>query len=188
MVIPFKYKLVFMRGLLLAIVILPITISGCGNTTSNKESGDVLLDRVLQHENGTLVLDIEEASCYSDMNNPSVNTAEWNAVIVKSGRYDVWISSSTVDSTSLNYENPVHLHFNDVMLDATPRPDKVLSNSSEDLDPLFQIDSYLGTVYIQDTGIIDFQLICEKIVPEDFTGDTHSKLLSLSFKPEDKRR
>ena len=34
---------------------------------------------------GTLALNIENATCYSDVVNPSSNTAEWNVVVSKTG-------------------------------------------------------------------------------------------------------
>jgi hypothetical protein len=61
-------------------------------------------------------------------------------------------------------------------------------NSADVKYPYFRADSFLGSMYLQDTGTYHIQVISEKIVPKDYnetevSGDEISKLISVSFKP-----
>ena len=145
-------------------------------------------DKILQQADGTISLKLEKADCYSDMVNPSVNTAEWNVVVSKSGRYNVWLSSATKDTTDLHYNNKVLISVHDLRLIARPSCDKIIRNSSDVSYPYFKADSFLGSMYIQDTGLYSIQLISEKILPKDYevsesSGADITKLLSVSFTP-----
>ena len=124
----------------------------------------------MQQEDGTISLKVEKADCYQDEVNPATNTAEWNVVVSKSGRFDVWLSSATKDTTSLNYQNSVLLSILDKRIEAHPEVDKVIHNSSDVSYPYFRADSFLGSLYIQDTGLYNVQIISEKIVPEKISG------------------
>jgi len=160
-------------------------LAGCGNSADNKMGLDNR--RIVQHENGTLLLSIDDADCYNDNTNPIANTAEWNAFFVKSGRYDIWLLSATRDTMSLNYRNPVHLHFNDINIDANPRCDNIIVDAENIPDSYFMANSYIGTVYIQDTGAIDVQFISEQILPPGEYDYVDSRFVSLCFKPEIKK-
>ncbi len=61
----------------------------------------------MQQPDGTISLQLDKADRYSDIQDPSENTAEWNVVVSKSGRYNVWLSSATRDTTDLNYKSKV---------------------------------------------------------------------------------
>jgi len=127
---------------------------------------------VKQQADGTISLDLEKADRYTDMEERSDNTAEWNVVVKKSGRYNVWISSATLDTTDLNYKNSVmiNVHSKDVPY------------------PYFRADSFIGTLYLQDTGEFYIQVNSEMILPEDYSAgeasaEDISKLISVSFTP-----
>ena len=159
-------------------------LASCGNPAKVKEeNSDIIGERIIQDQNGTLLLDLEDADYYSDLNNPCENTAEWNAVIVKSGRYDIWLSSATRDTLSLNYKNSVHLNFNEINLAATPKCDRIKSS----IGSFFIADSYIGTVYIQDTGAVAVQFVSEQIVPHNIRDEVDSRFVSLYFVPEVKK-
>lgn len=131
-----------------------------------------------------MLLKISDAESYSDMSNSIYNAAEWNAKFNKSGRYEVWMISSSNDSLSMHYVNPVRVNTKNIELKIYPKCDKISTDSSSPSS--FMISSYLGTVYIQDTGIMDVQIICEQIVPDSYSGNVNSKFVSLSFIPETK--
>jgi hypothetical protein len=146
-------------------------------------------DKILQQADGTISLKLEKADCYSDMADPSDNTAEWNVVVSKSGRYNVWLSSATKDTTNLHFNDKVLVSVHDARLIARPLCDKIIRHSSDVSYPYFKADSFLGSMYIQDTGVYNIQLISEKILPKDYKGGESSgaditKLLSVSFTPE----
>lgn len=151
---------------------------------SNKVESE---NKILQQNDGTISLRVDKAECYHDMSNPSSNTAEWNVFISKSGRFNVWMSSSTKDTTNLQYHSPVLLSILDNRLEVQPTCDKVVKNATEVSFPYFRADSYIGTLYIQDTGLYNIQMISEKIIPDNYKSDNSSfndsRLLSVSFNP-----
>jgi hypothetical protein len=174
-------------GLLLLMGI--ILFYSCKNTGEQKESKNkIVQNKILQQEDGTISLKVDKADCYHDVINPSSNTAEWSVVVSKSGRFNVWLSSATKDTTDLKYNNSVMLSILDNRIEARPACDKIILNSTDVTYPYFRADSYLGSLYIQDTGLYNIQIISEKIIPKDIkkgesSGIENSKLLSVFLTP-----
>jgi hypothetical protein len=78
-----------------------ILLISCNSTVRPDVNGTMVADnKILQQEDGTISLNINRADCYQDVVNPATNTAEWNVVVSKKGRYDVWLSSATKLSAS----------------------------------------------------------------------------------------
>jgi hypothetical protein len=167
---------------------VPILIS-CNNTVKSNENRKMVAEnKILQQKDGTISLKIDKAECYHDMVNPSINTAEWNVVVSKSGRYDVWLSSATRDTLDLKYKNSVLLSVRDERLETRPIINRVVQNSSDVSRPYYQADSFMGSLYIQDTGVYSIQVISDKILPKEFktSGSSHddqTKILSVSLTP-----
>jgi hypothetical protein len=161
----------------------------CKNTSEQKETKiKIVQNKILQQSDGTISLKVDKAECYQDVVNPSSNTAEWNVIVSKSGRFNVWLSSATLDTTNLKYNNSVMLSILDNRIEARPACDKIIHNSSDVAYPYFRADSFLGSLYIQDTGMYNIQIISEKIVPMDIkkaelSGSDNSKLLSVFLTP-----
>jgi hypothetical protein len=161
----------------------------CSNSTKKGVSENRRNRNIIkQKSDGTISLNLENADCYSDMMHPSSNTAEWSVVVSKSGRYNVWISSATKDTNSLNYKNSVLVSVHDTRVEATPACDKIVLNSTDVSYPYFRADSFMGSMYIQDTGQFNVQVISEKILPKNYkksetSGEDLSKLISVSFTP-----
>jgi hypothetical protein len=161
----------------------------CGNIGGKKEMNNKLVqNKILQQKDGTISLKVDNADCYHDMVNPASNTAEWNVVVSKSGRFNVWLSSATKDTTNLKYQNSVMLSILDNRLEARPECDKIIHNSSDVAYPYFRADSFMGSLYIQDTGSYNIQVISEKIVPKDYkksesSVSVDSKLISVFLTP-----
>ena len=166
-----------------------MAILSCQNTGENKESKNkTVQNKILQQPDGTISLKVEKADCYQDAVNPSSNTAEWNVKVSKSGRFDVWLSSATKDTTDLKYINSVMLSILDNRIEAHPACDKIIRNSSDVSFPYFRADSFIGSLYIQDTGLYNIQLISEKIILKDIkkgvSADAeNSRLLSVFLTP-----
>ncbi len=159
-------------------------IFSCTNSEPQKKNSK----KITQGDDGTISLGLDQADRYTDMDERSVNTAEWNVVVRKSGRYDVWISSATLDTTSLNYKNTVMVNVQDKMIQAIPDCDKIITNSRDVSHPYFRADSFIGTLYLKDTGEFYIQVTSEMILPEDYNiGETSAadiaKLISVSFTP-----
>jgi hypothetical protein len=172
--------------ILLAGVIIFVS---CNNEArSDQQSSFVAENRILQQKDGSISLKIDNAECYHDLTNPSSNTAEWNMVISKSGRYDVWLSSSTIDTINLRYKNSVLLSIRDNRLEALPVVNRVVQNSVDVSRPYYQADSFMGSLYIQDTGLYSVQVISDRILPKDYkskktTSGDLTKILSVSLTP-----
>ncbi len=161
----------------------------CNNQgVQNAANADLGKNKILQQEDGTISLKVDKADCYHDMVNPATNTAEWNVLVSKAGRFNVWLSSSTKDTTTLKYKEKVMLSILDNRLEAHPECDKIILNSTDVTLPYFRADSFMGALYIQDTGLYNIQLISEKIIPKNYTkngseGNDDSRLLSVFFTP-----
>ncbi len=166
-----------------------VLLFSCKNAVKSIEEAKISSgDKILQQEDGTISLKVDKAACYHDMIDPSSNTAEWNVVVSKSGRYEVWLSSATKDTTDLKYKNTVMLSILDNKFEAHPACDKVVQNSGDVTYPYFRADSFIGSLYIQDTGLYSIQVISEKILPKDYksnesSGADNTKLLSVFLTP-----
>jgi hypothetical protein len=80
------------------------------------------------------------------------------------------------------------LSFLENRLEKRPLCDKVFQNSTDVTFPYFRADSFMGSLYIQDTGLYNIQIISEKIVPTNYRGNdtatfNSSKLLSVFLTP-----
>jgi hypothetical protein len=76
----------------------------------------------------------------------------------------------------------------DIRLEKHPKCDKIIRNTDHEAYPYFRADSFLGSLYIQDTGVYNIQVISEKIRPKGFNAASvseadFSKLVSVSFTP-----
>lgn len=180
-----------MRRIRLVLMILTgiFFLYSCKDSNNQKADNIALtFNKVLQQADGSISLHVKKAECYSDVVNPSSNTAEWNVVVSKSGRYNVWLSSATIDTINLEYKNKVLLSVQDNRLEAQPAIDKVIRNSSEVDYPYFRTDSFMGSLYIQDTGLYAIQIISDKILPEggkdyDSQNSEKTRLLSVFLTP-----
>lgn len=158
------------------------------STDQSQNMNAVAENRILQKEDGTISLDMDNADCYSDKVHPASNTAEWNVVVSKSGRFNVWLSSATKDTNDLHYNNAVMFNIHDKRLEARPACDKVVHNSSGIRYPWFRADSFMGSLYIQDTGLYNVQVISDRILPDDIINDEsledeYTKLISIFLTP-----
>jgi hypothetical protein len=161
----------------------------CNNSSKKSVTGESSnVTKIEQQKDGTISLNLEKADRYSDMVNRTCNTAEWDVVVSKSGRYNVWISSATRDTTDLRYKDKVRVSVQDENVEAHPACDKIILNSTDVIYPWFRADSFMGAMYIQDTGVFHVQVISEQIVPKDYnmketSGAELSKLLSVYLTP-----
>jgi len=170
-------------------MIMVLSIYSCSNSVKSVKGVAIsAVNKVLQQSDGSIKLKVDKAECYSDTDNPESNTAEWNVHVSKSGRFDVWLSSATKDTTDLKYNNTVMLSILDNRIEARPACDKIIRNSSDVSFPYFRADSFLGSLYIQDTGLYNIQIISEKIILKDIKKGAsddveNSKLLSVFLTP-----
>jgi hypothetical protein len=157
----------------------------CGRKSDSANISD---NTIMQEADGTFALNVENATCYSDIVNPSSNTAEWNVVVSNPGTYKVWLSSATRDTTNLSYTNSVKISLLDKLLEVNPEIDKVVLNSDNVSYPYFRADSYAGSFYISEPGEYRIQLISEKVLSKEAmntssTGSDDTKLMSVILTP-----
>ena len=166
-----------------------ILFYSCKTTVGDKDvKNNLVQNKILQQADGTISLKVDKADCYQDVVNPSSNTAEWSVVVSKSGRFNVWLSSATKDTTDLKYNNSVRVSILDNRIEAHPAIDKIIHNSTDVTYPYFRADSFIGSLYIQDTGLYNIQIISEKIATKNHnkigsSGSENSKLLSVFLTP-----
>ena len=143
-----------------------VLFSSCGQqgTTKNSEEAD---NRIVQQEDGTVSLKLEKAVCYSDAVNPTNNTADWNIVISKPGRFKVWLSSATKDTADLSYSSSVKVNILDDHLEVNPEIDKIVPNSGDVPHSYFRADSYVGSFYVPEPGEYNIQVISDKIIAKN---------------------
>ena len=139
---------------------------------SCRQHGSIMYDqeadnRIIQQQDGTVSLKLEKAACYSDAVNPSNNTADWNIVISKPGRFKVWLSSATKDTSDLSYSNSVKVNILDDHLEVDPAVDKIVHNSGDVPDSYFRADSYVGSFYVPEAGEYNIQVISDKVMDKN---------------------
>jgi hypothetical protein len=173
------------RKVFTIISLVALLVWSCGKKS---ESDSVSGKAVVQKADGTLALDMANATCYSDKVNPSSNTAEWNVVVSKPGTFKVWLSSATKDTTELSYANSVKLSLMDKLLEVNPECDKVVLNSANVALPYFRADSYMGSLYISEPGTYSIQVISEKVLSKEAMNNSKSntddtRLMSVILTP-----
>jgi hypothetical protein len=176
-----------LRRLFLIMILPGVTLLNYSCNTAVKPAISNV-DKIQQKDDGTIDLQIEKAVCYNDEINPSSNTAEWNVVVSKSGRYKVWVSSATIDTMDLQYNGTVKISIQDNRIDARPKRDKIVLNASNIKYPYYRADSYMGIVYIQDPGEYTIQVISEKVLAQTNTAQSkpelvHTRLVSVFLTP-----
>ena len=138
----------------------------CGNNGKSKNLQDTE-NMVLQQADGTFSLNIDKAACYCDNVDPAGNTAEWKVFISKPGRFKIWLSSATKDTSDLHYENSVRISILDNLIEADPACDKIIHNPGEFPLSYFRADSYMGSFFVAEPGEYNLQVISEKVIAKN---------------------
>ena len=176
-----------MRRFLFVLSVTAVILTSYSCSKSGKKD-TTSYGKITQMDDGTIDLHIEKAACYHDSKNPSCNTAEWNIIISKPGRFKVWLSSATIDTMDLKYDNTVKISLQDERLDVKPVGDKIVLNANDVKYPYFRADSFMGTFYVQEPGEYNLQVISEKVITQTDNNQTgteidHTKLMSVFLKP-----
>ena len=172
------------RFLFVAVIFIVAVSCGSEKNTTNElhhESG-------ISHENdGSIILDLEEAYLLQDSLHPDMNTAEWSFNIRNKGRYELWLSSFTKDTMDLKYETPVIINFRDKKIRANPVGNEIVLDTPGTGGVYFRADSRLGSVYIDEPGHYNIQIVSAKVRSADYNGNgedsMHTQLKRLVLKP-----
>ncbi len=144
--------------------------------------------KISAQKDGSFLLKLDDAACYSDESNPSGNTAEWTFIVPNAGRYKVWLSSATKDTIHLGYSGSVKISLLDNHIEKIPECDTIIRNTNEVSYPYFRTDSYMGSFYFPEPGDYNIQVISEKVIAKESGSQNSSqsedtKLMSLILIP-----
>lgn len=149
-----------------------------------------------QDRNGGLVvngqgieLKIAEAELIQVEDRPQYNTAEWLFTVEEPGRYDVWLSSLTVDTIQLQYKENVIITAGETRLEKKPVSDRVVTDGPEVKGPWFRADSHMGSILFARPGEYHVQVISNRV--ERYASDLsqinpekHTLINSVILKPK----
>ncbi|HUS86768.1 MAG TPA: hypothetical protein VMW76_05975 [Bacteroidales bacterium] len=171
---------------LLAVVTITI-IGGCKGTSDKSDIAKADKE-VIQQSDGNILLEINDAYLLSDAEHPARNTAEWQFQVLNKGRYEVWLSSITRDTMDLNFDDPVIVTFENKRITEKPVGNEIVLNDKDVIKPYFRADSKLGSIYIEDPGHYNIQVISEKLIPEPVSAgielpSPHTIVKCLILKP-----
>jgi predicted small secreted protein len=175
-----------MKQIPVIIVLVTFILASCSNTGIGdvKQPGE----KITQQADGTISLKLEKASFYNCDTDPSNNTAEWNFIVSRPGRYGVWLSTATTDTMNLKYASSVKISLQDERIEAKPVGDKIVLNAKDVKYPYYRADSYIGTFYIEQPGEYSIQVISEKVLPESkmdnvAKNDSPTRMMSVVLLP-----
>lgn len=136
-----------------------------------------------------IVLSIAQAELIEVDNKPQYNTAEWLFTVEKPGRYDVWLSSLTVDTAQLKFGEDVIITAGETKLEKLPVSDRVVTDDKNIREPWFRADSHMGSVFFSKPGEYQIQVISDRVGP--YTSDLsqlsvaeHTLINSVILKPK----
>lgn len=173
--------MVFLVGLL----VLMTWSCGSEGWKSNRKMSE---NSIVQENDGTISLSMQEAAFYRNVENPGSNTAEWTVYVSKPGRYGVWLSSATKDTVDLSYSGNVKVTMLDAEFELVPEADRVFHNSSEVSYPYYRADSYVGSFFVSEEGEFSIQVMSEEVVPMEARNQSdnradETRLLSVKLTP-----
>jgi len=175
----------------IGIITLPVffMLPSCKNDGNN--TGISGQDKIIDagNNNNGVVLLIEEADLIQLENKPQYNTAEWLVKVEKPGRYDVWLSSLTVDTTHLLFAENVIITAGETKLEKKPLRDEIVTEDKSISQPWFRADSHMGSVLFAKPGEYPIQVISDRV--ERHTSDVsqispekHTLINSVILKPK----
>jgi len=133
------------------VVVVFAALTSCKNDTSlNSKEGKN--KRGVAVEGEAVVLSIGEAELLEVDDKPQYNTAEWLFKVEKPGRWDVWLSSLTVDTTRLHFVNNVIITAGETKLEKRPVSDRIVLEDKSVTEPWYRADSHMGSVFFFKTG------------------------------------
>jgi len=135
-----------------------------------------------------VVLRISDAALIQVDAKPQYNTAEWNFMVQKPGRYDVWLSSLTVDTVQPMFEDNVVITAGDSRLDKKPVGDEIVISDITVKAPWYRADSHMGSIFFSKPGEYQVQVISDKVERyasdlSDLSVDKGTLISSLILKP-----
>lgn len=136
---------------------------------------------------GDVTLMISDADLIQVDSNPQYNTAEWYVRVKNPGRYEIWLSSMTCDTSRFRFKNDVIITIGDSRIEKKPVGDKIVTNDPNIKKPWFRADSHMGSVYFNEPGEYQVQVISNGVVPHSsgplsLRADKHDFINSLDLR------
>ncbi len=168
-----------------ALVVL-MSMTGCKD---NKVTADKLEknDKSAGRDGGVTLL-IADADLIEVDSNPRYNTAEWNFTVKSPGRYDVWLSSLTCDTSHLYFDDIVTITAGDSRIEKKPVGDEIVMTDMSVKEPWYRADSHMGSIFFGEPGEYQVQVISDKVIPHQsdtskLNIDKHTLINSVILKP-----
>lgn len=166
-----------------------IGITSCKQEGSSADSGKQDRNDRIALNDGGVVLRIEDADLLQVDYNPQYNTAEWQFTVEEPGRYDVWLSSLTCDTSHLRYEDNVIITAGDARLTKKPVGDQIVMNDKSVREPWYRADSHMGSIFFSQPGEYQVQVISDRVEPHSsdvsrLSVEKHTLINSVILKPK----
>lgn len=185
--IPVVMNKFWMKAVLLGLVIV-FPMTSCNDSGgAGKESKNAKSENLTVKSEG-VILRISDAALIQVDSNPEYNTAEWHFTVNKAGRYDVWLSSLTRDTTFLNFGDSVVITAGDTRLTGRPVSDEIVTDDSSVKEPWYRADSHMGSIFFKEPGEYQVQVISDRVRNitselSDLSLDKETLINSLILKP-----
>jgi hypothetical protein len=178
----------FMKKIGVFALAIFLSLTSCnqnGGTTGSKQESKN--NRPVGNDGG-VTLRIEDADLIEVDSNPQYNTAEWEFTVNKPGRYDVWLSSITCDTSHLSFADNVTITAGDARIEKKPVGDEIVTDDKSVKKPWFRADSHMGSIFFSTPGEYQVQVISDRVQshPSDPTKiniEKHTLINSLILKP-----
>ena len=184
---PVVMNKIWMKAVVLGLVmVFPMTACN-SNGGEGKEKKKSKTEQAAGEAEG-VVLRISDAALMQVDSNPQYNTAEWHFTVDKAGRYDVWLSSLTCDTTSLQFSDSVTITAGDTRITRRPVTDEVVTDDNSIKEPWYRADSHMGSIFFSKPGEYQVQVISDRVMKltsdlSDMSIDKRTLINSLILKP-----
>jgi hypothetical protein len=177
----------FVRRIGVIAILAILSVTGC------KDNKSTVVDKTGKNENnvareGGVTLLITDADLIEVDSNPRYNTAEWNFTVKDAGRYDVWLSSLTCDTSHLRFNDLVTITAGDERIEKKPVGDEIVTDDKSVKQPWYRADSHMGSIFFKEPGTYQVQVISDRVMTHSsdlskLSVDKHTLINSLILKP-----
>ena len=176
----------FVRRIGVIAILAIVSMTGCKDKSTavdktGKNDNNVVRD-------GGVTLLITDADLIEVDSNPRYNTAEWNFTVKDAGRYDVWLSSLTCDTSHLQFNDLVTITAGDERIEKKPVGDEIVTDDNSVKKPWYRADSHMGSIFFKEPGTYQVQVISDRVMTHSsdlskLSVDKHTLINSLILKP-----
>lgn len=144
-------------------LVMAVAMTACNDTGSSAKIGKKGKPDNTSGQAEGVVLRISDAALIQVDSNPQYNTAEWHFTVNKAGRYDVWLSSLTSDTTFLRFADSVIITAGDKRITGRPVGDEIITDDGSVKAPWYRADSHMGSIFFSKPGEYQVQVISDRV-------------------------